>query len=82
MKDIKYQYAYDESNTLVSIKDYTKESSKLHTFKLHCKRWQVRSQERFCKVHRTEERGIQRGYFTTQKRLLCTKHSDTIKCKR
>ena len=33
MKDIKYQYAYDESNTLVSIKDYTKESSKLHTFK-------------------------------------------------
>ena len=33
MKDIKYQYAYDESNALVSIKDYTKESSKLHTFK-------------------------------------------------
>lgn len=33
MKDIKYQYAYDESNTLVSIKDYTKETSKQHTFK-------------------------------------------------
>ena len=33
MKDIKYQYAYDENNTLVSIYDYTKETSKQHTFK-------------------------------------------------
>ena len=33
MKDIKYQYAYDENNTLVSINDYTKETSKQHAFK-------------------------------------------------
>ena len=33
MKDIKYQYAYDENKILVSINDYTKETSKQHTFK-------------------------------------------------
>ena len=32
MKDIKYQYAYDENDSLVSIGDYTKETSKQHTF--------------------------------------------------
>lgn len=33
MAEIKYQYAYDESGKLVSINDYTKEESKLHTFR-------------------------------------------------
>lgn len=33
MADIKYQYAYNESGTLVSINDLTKETSKLHTFR-------------------------------------------------
>lgn len=33
MPEIKYQYAYDESGKLVSINDYTKEESKLHTFR-------------------------------------------------
>lgn len=32
MAEIKYQYAYDESGRLVSIDDYTKETSKLHTY--------------------------------------------------
>ena len=31
---------------------------------------------------RTEERRIQRGYFFLEAWLLCTKHSDTLKCKR
>lgn len=33
MAEIKYQYAYDENGKLVSINDYTKEESKLHTFR-------------------------------------------------
>ena len=33
MSEIKYQYAYDETGKLVSINDYTKDSSKLHTFR-------------------------------------------------
>lgn len=32
MAEIKYQYAYDEDGKLVSIDDYTKETSKLHTY--------------------------------------------------
>ena len=32
MAEIKYQYAYDENGKLVSIDDYTKETSKLHTY--------------------------------------------------
>lgn len=32
MAEIKYQYAYDENGQLVSINDYTKETSKLHTY--------------------------------------------------
>ena len=46
--------------------------------KLHCKRWQVWSQERFYKIHRTEERGIQRGYFVLKAWLLCTQHSKIL----
>ena len=34
MAEIKYKYAYDESDKLVSIENYTKETSKLHTY--HC----------------------------------------------
>ena len=30
-------------------------------------------------LHRTQERGIQRGYIIAQTRLLCTKHSETNK---
>lgn len=33
MAEIKYQYAYDEYGKLVSINDYTKEESKLHSYK-------------------------------------------------
>ncbi len=33
MAEVKYQYAYDENGQLVSINDYTKGSSKLHSFK-------------------------------------------------
>lgn len=32
MAEIKYQYAYDENGKLVSIDDYTKETSKLHSY--------------------------------------------------
>ncbi|WP_298107354.1 hypothetical protein [uncultured Bacteroides sp.] len=33
MAEIKYQYAYDETGKLVSINDYTKEDSRLHSYK-------------------------------------------------
>ena len=33
MAEIKYQHAYDEDGNLVSINDYTKETSKMHVFK-------------------------------------------------
>lgn len=33
MAEIQYQYAYDETGKLVSIKNYTKEESKLHSYK-------------------------------------------------
>ena len=33
MGDLKYKYAFDEKGNIVSIEDFTKESSKLHTFK-------------------------------------------------
>ncbi len=33
MTEIKYQYAYDEDNNLVSINDYTKEDSKCHSYR-------------------------------------------------
>ena len=33
MAEIKYQYAYDEDGKLVSIDDYTKETSKFHVFR-------------------------------------------------
>ena len=33
MADIKYQYAYNEEGKVVSINDFTKEESKLHTYK-------------------------------------------------
>jgi len=32
MAEVKYQYAYDENGVLVSIDDYTKETSKLHKY--------------------------------------------------
>ena len=33
MGELKYKYAFDEIGNIVSIEDFTKESSKLHTFK-------------------------------------------------
>lgn len=33
MAEIKYQYAYDENGKIVSINDYTKEDSRLHSYK-------------------------------------------------
>lgn len=33
MAEIKYQYAYDENGQIVSIKDYTKEESRLHSYR-------------------------------------------------
>lgn len=33
MGELKYKYAFDETGNIVSIEDFTKESSKLHTFK-------------------------------------------------
>ena len=84
MKDIKYQYAYDESNTLVSIKDYTKESSKLHTFKCIAiggkfgrKKGSVKSTEQKKEEYKEVISFLKRGYSVRNTAKFCF-HEPTV----